>query len=184
LCPRPSPRSRAPPPRVPPSRAPSPRARRAPRRPRQRPRAARRPLPGPAAAPRLPTDEELNRRCRTASIAPSKTSIYIGSVSLTVDPLVLKGGAYESKYVATVFPYFFYNERGSLSIDMPAELLRRVSRLEPVEFTGRAASSDGEERRISGKAVPSDATHGRIKVRIYVSKRIALIFNTTYELRP
>ncbi len=147
-------------------------------------RAPAAPLPGPAAAPRLPTDEELNRRCRTASIAPSKTSIYIGSVSLTVDPLVLKGGAYESKYVATVFPYFFYNERGSLSIDMPAELLRRVSRLEPVEFTGRAASSDGEERRISGKAVPSDATHGRIKVRIYVSKRIALIFNTTYELRP
>jgi hypothetical protein len=105
-------------------------------------------------------------------------------VSLTVDPLVLRAGSYESKYVASVFPYFFYNEKGSFAIAMPEESLLRVSRSEPVEFTGRAVSSDGEERRISGRAVPSDATHGRIKVRIYVSKRIALIFNTTYEIRP
>ncbi len=105
-------------------------------------------------------------------------------MSLTVDPLVLRAGSYESKYVASVFPYFFYNEKGSFAIAMPEESLLRVSRSEPVEFTGRAVSSDGEERRISGRAVPSDATHGRIKVRIYVSKRIALIFNTTYEIRP
>jgi hypothetical protein len=150
------------------------------------------PAPTPAAAATTPPqgasplqpDAVLDHRYRIAAIAPSRTSIYIGSVSLTVEPLVLQGGAYESKYVATVFPYFFYNERGSFSIAMPPESLRRVSRSEPFEFTGRAVSSDGEERRISGKAVPTDATHGRIKVRIFVSKRIALIFNTTYEIRP
>ncbi len=145
--------------------------------------------PSPASAtaegtPDAASAAALTRRYRTAAIATSKTSIYIGSVTLNVEPLVLSDGAYQSKYVATVFPYFFYNERGTLAIAMPAASLLRVSRSEPVEFTGRALSSDGEERRISGKATPSDATHGRIKVRIYVSKRIALIFNTTYEIRP
>jgi len=146
------------------------------------------PAPAPAVSAAPPPDAAaaaaLTRRYRTAAIATSKTSIYIGSVTLNVEPLVLSDGAYRSKYVATVFPYFFYNEHGTLAIAMPAAALLRVSRSEPVEFTGRAVSSDGEERRISGKATPSDATHGKIKVRIYVSKRIALIFNTTYEIRP
>jgi hypothetical protein len=41
--------------------------------------------------------------------------------------------------------------------------------------------SDGVERRVEGKATPVDATSGKIKVRVFVSKRIELIFNTTYR---
>ena len=40
---------------------------------------------------------------------------------------------------------------------------------------------DGAERRLEGTATPTDATSGKLKVRVFVSKRIELIFNTTYR---
>ena len=84
-------------------------------------------------------------------------------------------------YVAKVFPYFFYNENGRLWIHFPDEDLRRLEHGETVPFTGRALNDDGEERRVEGRIVPADASSGKIKVRVFVSKRIELIFNTTYR---
>jgi hypothetical protein len=39
----------------------------------------------------------------------------------------------------------------------------------------------GEERSVTGRAAPTDAASGRIKVRVRVSPRIELVFNTTYR---
>ena len=113
-------------------------------------------------------------------IAPTKTSIYVGSVSMTMPAFTRKSGVYESTYSAKVFPYFFYNEKGKLWIDTSDDDVRRLERGETVNFTGHAVSDDGAERRIEGRAVPADAGGGKIKVRIFVSKRIDLVFNTTY----
>lgn len=118
------------------------------------------------------------------TIAPTKTSIYIGSVAMTMPTFVRKNGTYESSYAAKVFPYFFSNENGTLTIALADEALRKLERGEPVEFSGRAVNTDGEERRIEGKATPNAAdggTEGKIKVRVFVSKRIELIFNTSYR---
>ncbi|MEY2880391.1 MAG: hypothetical protein RLZZ15_2771 [Verrucomicrobiota bacterium] len=115
------------------------------------------------------------------SIPPVKTSIYVGSVTLTITPATRKSGAYEADYAAKVFPYFFMGEKGKLTLDAPDELLRRLARGETVDFTGRATNTDGDPRRIEGTAIPADATSGKLKVRIFVSKRIELIFNTTYR---
>ncbi len=117
-------------------------------------------------------------------IAPTKTSIYIGSVSMTMPTFVRENGTYSAAYTAKVFPYFFYNEKGTLSIDVGDDELRRLERGEPVDFEGRGVNADGEERRVAGRAVPTDAHSGEIKVRVFVSKRIQLIFNTTYRFRP
>ena len=114
-------------------------------------------------------------------IAPAKTSIYIGSVTLTMPTFQRIGARYESSYVARVFPYFFYNERGTLAIDFTAEQLTRLDRGERVDFQGRARSESGEPRRIEGHATPTDATSGKIKVRVFVTEKIELIFNTTYR---
>jgi hypothetical protein len=114
-------------------------------------------------------------------IAPTKTSIYIGSVSMTMPPFVRKQGAFTSTYTAKVFPYFFYNEKGRLSIAISDATLRQLEAGQPVEFEGEGVSSDGETRRIAGRAVPADAKSGKIKVRVFVSKKIQLIFNTTYR---
>jgi hypothetical protein len=120
-------------------------------------------------------------RFASVDIETAKTSIYIGNVTMTMPRLTRKDGAFSSTYHARVFPYFFSSEKGKLSIVISDDDLRRLERGETVQFTGRAENSDGEERRIEGRAVPSNATSGKIKVRVFVSKKIELIFNTTYR---
>lgn len=120
---------------------------------------------------------------RRVEIAPTKTSIYIGTVSMTLPVFERHGDTYSSTYSAKVFPYFFYNERGEISISVPDSDLVRLQHGERVEFTGRGLSSDGEERRIEGHATPADPLSGKIKVRVFVSKKIQLIFNTTYRFK-
>ena len=118
------------------------------------------------------------------TIAPTKTSIYIGTVSMTMPAFVRKNGAYESTYTAKVFPYFFSSEKGTLTIALSDENLRRLEKGEAVEFSGHAVNTDGEERRVEGRATPADAAGGKIKVRVFVSKRVELIFNTSYRFAP
>ena len=134
-----------------------------------------------AVAVALRGEEASLSRYATVEIDPAKTSIYIGSVTMTMPPFTRKEGVYSSTYSAKVFPYFFYNEKGKISIEVSDELLRKLERGETVEFTGHGTSSSGEERRIAGRAVPTNATSGKIKVRVFVSKKIELIFNTTYR---
>jgi hypothetical protein len=117
-------------------------------------------------------------------IATTKTSIYIGNVTMTMPTFVRDGDAYRSTYHAKVFPYFFSSEKGTISINATDDMLRRLERGEVVEFTGQGRNTDGEERHIEGRAMPTDAITGKIKVRVFVSKRIQLIFNTTYRFSP
>ena len=100
---------------------------------------------------------------------------------MTMPTFQRSGITYSSTYVAKVFPYFFQSEKGELSIDLPDEELRRLERGEVIQFVGRGKNTDGEDRRIEGRAIPTDAQSGKIKVRVFVSKKIQLIFNTTYR---
>jgi hypothetical protein len=115
------------------------------------------------------------------SIETSSTSIYIGRVTLYLTPLIRQNGVYSAEYKAKVFPYFFFNEHGSFRIEVSDDDLARVARGETVEFKGHAESSSHEERKITGRASPDDAAHGKIKVRIFATEKIQLIFNTTYR---
>jgi hypothetical protein len=118
---------------------------------------------------------------RQVEIAPTKTSIYIGTVSMSMPVFTRTEARYESSYVAKVFPFFFYNEAGRLAIEVSDAQLAALARGEPIEFTGRGRRDDGTERRIEGKATPADARSGKVKVRVFVSKSVELIFNTTYR---
>ena len=118
------------------------------------------------------------------SVEPAKTSIYVGSVTMSIAPATRKEGAFETTYNARVFPYFFMSEKGKLVLDAPDELLRKLARGEAVDFTGRGVSSIGEDRRFEGRATPIDATSGKLKAHVFVSKRIDLIFNMTYRFAP
>lgn len=124
--------------------------------------------------------ESLSRYAKVV-IPPVKTSIYIGSVTLHAPSFVRRDDRYSSSYTAKVFPYFFYNEKGTLWIEVTDAMLEQLGRGEAIEFTGEGMSSDGEPRAISGKATPTDSVSGKIKVRVSVSKKIQLIFNTTYR---
>ncbi len=120
-------------------------------------------------------------RYEHVSVAPTKTSVYVGTVTMTMPGFVRHDGVYESAYTAKVFPYFFFNEAGRIRVEFSDAQLQQLARGEPVEFTGRGVRDDGVERRVEGKATPADATSGKLKVRVFVSKRTELIFNTTYR---
>jgi hypothetical protein len=137
--------------------------------------------PGPALLP--PAGPPLGGRYAQVTVNPTKTSIYIGSISLTMPPFARRNGVYQSEYKAKVFPFFFSSESGSISIEFSDDNLHQLLRGETVYFKGRAHNSNGDERRIEGRAVPeaAGADHGKIKVRVWVSKRIELIFNTVYR---
>ena len=123
----------------------------------------------------------LDARYSKAAIEPVKTSIFIGYVKLTAPVFTRTPIGYLSNYDASVFPFFFWSEHGQMTIEASNDDLRRLARGETVQFKGHAENSDGEARRIEGRAVPQDATQGKLKVRVFVSKNIQLIFNTTYR---
>ena len=137
---------------------------------------------GLAPAPTPPDNSPLGGRYAQVTVEPTKTSIYIGSVRLTMPPFARRAGVYSTDYSAKVFPFFFYNERGHISIEFSDENLRQLRRGETVYFKGHASNSDGAERRIEGRAIPESANtdRGKIKVRVWVG-RIELIFNTVYR---
>lgn len=140
--------------------------------------------PSPSAPSPSPTSAISLARYARVAIEPTKTSIYVGSVTMTMPTFTRKGTVYESTYAAKVFPYFFSSEQGKLFIEVPDEALQRLARGEQIEFKGHGTRDDGVERRVEGKATPTDAISGKIKVRVFVSKRIELIFNTTYRFSP
>ncbi len=129
-----------------------------------------------------PVNDVALTRYDRLEVASTKTSIYIGRVTMTMPAFVRAGITYETTYTAKVFPYFFYNENGTLKIEISDDMLRAIDRGQSIEFQGRGVSITGEERHVEGKATPTSATEGKLKVRVFVSKRIELIFNTTYRL--
>ncbi len=114
----------------------------------------------------------------------AKTSIYVGSVTMAFAPATRRAGAYESDYTAKVFPYFFMGEKGRLVLDAPDETLRKLARGEEVDFSGHGVSTSGAERHFEGRATPTGPLNGKLKVHVFVSKRIDLIFNMTYHFTP
>ncbi len=129
-------------------------------------------------APPAPADP-----CSVA-VERTRTSIYIGTVSLSMPPLTRDGLSFQGTYVTKVFPYFFYNESGRMRIDFPEDAFVRLAAGETVHFTGNAQNTRNEPRRIEGRAIPTRADAGKIKVRVFVTPKIELIFNTTYRFQP
>jgi hypothetical protein len=131
----------------------------------------------------LPPPACVSGHYSEVTVNPADASIYVGKVSLAMSPLTRRGNVYTSDYSVKVFPFFFFNERGRISIEVSAEQLQQLARGETVDLKGHASNSRGAERRIEGRAV-SDAAggdHGKIKVRVWVSKNIELAFNTAYR---
>ena len=134
-----------------------------------------------AAAPARSAVDELAPFNRI-DIRPTTTSLLIATVTMTMPPFVRRNTVFSSTYSARVFPYFFWSESGRIWIIVPVDKLRLVAQGQPVVFTGRGVSESGDERKVEGHATPTGPSGGRIRVRVFVSKRIFLTFDTTYEL--
>ncbi len=114
-------------------------------------------------------------------VAPMKTSIYVGSVTLTTTDFLARDGGFQATYEAKVRPWFFWGETGSITIRLPATELARLTQGHAVEFTGEATNHRNKPRTVTGRAQPAGATSGKIKVRI-MADGIELIFNGSYQL--
>lgn len=133
------------------------------------------------AAAGLHAAEPVAPRYSTVTIPSVRTSIYVGHVTLQAPAFVRTGNDFTSSYTASVFPFFFESEKGRISVTLTDADLARLAKGEVVEFKGEGRNEDGEVRRVEGKATPADAESGKLKVRIFVSPKIELIFNTTYR---
>ncbi len=114
-------------------------------------------------------------------VAPMKTSIYVGSVTLITADFVQQGDVFSSTYEAKVRPWFFWGETGQITIKLPAEDLTRLALGQTVEFTGEATNQRNKPRSVTGRAQPGGPLSGKIKVRI-MADGVELIFNGTYHL--
>lgn len=128
------------------------------------------------------TSEAALTEPQGVSVEAARTSIYVGTVTLTIPRFVRHGAAFESTYDCKVFPYFFYNEHGTLHIEVPDEDLNALRQGRPIDFHGHARNHRDAERAVEGRATPETPLEGRLKVRVRVSRRIDLIFNTRYRL--
>lgn len=111
-----------------------------------------------------------------------KTSIYLGSVTLSASRFVRRDQNYAADYTASVFPYFFLNESGQLFIEVPEADLRRLDQGRAIDFRGRAVRRDGRVRAVTGRVTPTSGTTGQLKVRIIVNHYLTLVFDSTYQL--
>lgn len=114
-------------------------------------------------------------------VAPMKTSIYVGSVTLTTADFVQAGDEFTSTYEAKVRPWFFWGETGRISIKLTGSELTRLALGQTVEFKGEATNHKNKPRTVTGRAQPAEALAGKIKVRI-MADGIELIFNGSYQL--
>jgi hypothetical protein len=135
-----------------------------------------------AAAPGRAADDPL-ARFNVVDIKSSVASLYIASVTMIMPPFVRHNAVYSSTYYAKVFPYYFFSEKGRIWIVVPEADLRRAAVGQPVDFVGHALSDSGEERKVQGHAVPTGPSGGKIRVRVFISRRISLNYDTTYELK-
>ncbi len=117
------------------------------------------------------------------SIPPMKTSIYVGSVTLTTSEFARDRAVFAATYVAKVWPWFFWNETGRITITLPPADLLRLLAGETVEFNGEAFNHKNKPRHVTGRAQPAGAASatGKIKVRIGVDDTV-LIFNGAYRI--
>jgi hypothetical protein len=128
-----------------------------------------------------PAGEPLPPGASRVIVAPMKTSIYVGSVTLTTADFIQEGDEFASTYEAKVRPWFFWGETGKITIKLPAADLTRLALGQTVEFTGTAANQKNKPRTVTGRAQPGEPLSGKIKVRI-MADGVELIFNGTYRL--
>ena len=109
-----------------------------------------------------------------------KTSIYVGSVTLTPGVFRREGDKFSATYEAKVWPWFFWSETGQITIFLGEAELEKLARGERIEFAGQAFNHKKKSRKVTGRAEFLNGASGKIKVRIGVDD-MELTFNGTYR---
>ena len=116
----------------------------------------------------------------TVTVAPMKTSIYVGSLALTTGVFRREGDQFISTYDAKVRPWFFWGETGRITITLPLAELEKLAHGERIEFSGEAVNNHNKSRKVTGRADQTGGASGKIKIRIKVEDT-EVILNGNYR---
>jgi len=121
---------------------------------------------------------------RILMIDSSSMSVDAGEATLTIGPLQRTNGVYSGDYEITVFPYFFKNEQGTLSVVVPDDSLATVIQGKVTAIAGTSTTTTGaragHSRHIDAIVTPADANHGALKLWFMAGTR-EMIFNPSYH---
>jgi hypothetical protein len=118
---------------------------------------------------------------RIIFIEPSSTSIKGGNASLIVGALRRHAGTYIGGYQLEVSPYFFMSEKGTLSMIVSDESLRKLTQGIPVSVTGQATTKkSGKTRAVHAKLTPAAKDRGSVTFS-FIEDDTKLIFKTSYK---
>ncbi|MGA7905408.1 MAG: hypothetical protein WCA06_22485 [Terrimicrobiaceae bacterium] len=114
-------------------------------------------------------------------IDPAWTSIKGGKASLIVGALRRSAGTYIGDYEVTVSLYFFLSEKGTLSMIVSDESLRKLTQGIPVSVTGQATTKkSGKTRAVNAKLTPAVKGRGSVTIS-FTEVDTKLIFKTSYQ---
>ena len=114
-------------------------------------------------------------------IDPTSTSIKGGKASLIVGALRRSAETYIGDYQLTISPYFFMSEKGTLSMIVSDESLRKLTQGIPVSVTGQATTKkSGKTRAVNAKLTPAVKDRGSVTFS-FTEMDTKLIFKTSYQ---
>ncbi len=118
---------------------------------------------------------------RKLVIEPSSTSLAGGKAKLITSTLVRRAETYAGNYQLKVSPFFFKSEKGTLSMTVSDQSLRRLTEGITVDFSGQAISGgNGKKRPIQARATPSAKDRGALTFSV-PTENGKLVFNTSYR---
>lgn len=141
-------------------------------------------VPLAAEAPPTQSDKVLEPEpsyTRIVEVEPSHAKNTLAMrITLAAKPMRRTSHGYESTYSVKVFPFFFFNETGTIRIDLEPGGLDLLDGGEVISFTGEAVNHRRNRRLVTGRAHPADELSGRIRMVVKVSG-IELVFDTGYR---
>ena len=112
----------------------------------------------------------------TATSTPTKASGFCRTAAVTID-----SATYIGEYEVTVSPYFFLSEKGTLSMIVSDESLRKLTQGIPVSVTGQATTKkSGKTRAVNAKLTPAVKGRGSVTIS-FTEVDTKLIFKTFYQ---
>jgi hypothetical protein len=135
-----------------------------------------------AAMPLLPARamDDL-ARYSVIFVAPARTSIYIGRLTVTPGPFVRTGAGYKANLSVDLSPYFYHDD-ALVQIDVPAAKVLALQRGEAIDFKGSVIRRNGQARRLAGRAVPTNPLAGTIDIHVFLTSQVTVSFSTTYRV--
>ena len=129
-----------------------------------------------------PTSTSSAPASRILMIDPSSMPVAGGKATLIIGALQRANGVYSGNYKIEVFPYFFKNEKGRLTIAVSDESLVKINQGKITAIIGTATTSGkgGRSRHIDATATPANNNCGMLKLWFMAGNR-KMIFEPAYH---